>query len=101
MFQALALRQLFYSLRWPINVSTQLSTLNYLLYFPTDTASQFLQKFTPFIPLQVIKFIILTINGKILYLLALKNGIFPIRGMFTQQIVILASFLKDFHLMDT
>ena len=65
MFQVLALHQLFYSLRWPINVSTQLLTLNYLL------------------------------------LLALKNGIFPIRGMFTQQIVILVSFLKDFHPMDT
>ena len=35
-------RQLFYPLRWLIYVSTQLLTLNYLLYSPTDAAPQFL-----------------------------------------------------------
>ena len=49
------------------------------------------------IPLQFMKFIILTINGKISYSPALENVVSPIRGMF----VILPSFLKDFHPMDT
>ena len=47
------------------------------------------------IPLQFMKFIILTINGKISYSPALENVVSPIRGMF----VILPSFLKDFHPM--
>ena len=35
------------------------------------------------IPLQFMKFIILTINGKISYSPALENVVSPIRGMFT------------------
>ena len=53
------------------------------------------------VPLQFMKFIILTINGKISYSPALENVVSPIRGMFTQWFVILPSFLKDFHPMDT
>ena len=41
-------RQSLNSLRL-IYVLTQLLTLNYLLYSPTDRAPQFLQKLTPFI----------------------------------------------------
>ena len=38
--------------------STQLLTLNYLLYSPTDAAPQFLQKLTSFIRFQIVRFVV-------------------------------------------